>query len=231
MYNANFNVTEMIIFITSQSIYLMDTKCNLKSRTDIKDLREIILVKANPCFFALSYSNGSPPLVLQSFRRAELMIYILSQRERTFPKPKIVVGDALRVFLKSGRTKLLEFDKVLKSQANLDESQKNLLETSQLNNFVNALACGYLEMLQKGLFGGNKWTRYLVVLSNIGLLYFKDPLEPPADLFPILNCILSSVDPEEVDNSTTVFKLEYSRKHVIFRCGSLSEYNSWTKAI
>lgn len=147
MYNANFNVTEMIIFITSQSIYLMDTKCNLKSRTDIIDLREIILVKANPCFFALSYSNGSPPLVLQSFRRAELMIYILSQRERTFPKPKIVVGDALRVFLKSGRTKLLEFDKVLKSQASLDESQKNLLETSQLNNFVNALACGYLEML------------------------------------------------------------------------------------
>ena len=78
MYNSSFTVTEMIILITSQSIYLMDRKCNLKSRSEIKDLREIILVKANPCFFALSFTNGLPPLVLQSFRRAELMIYILS---------------------------------------------------------------------------------------------------------------------------------------------------------
>lgn len=159
------------------------------------------------------------------------MIYILSQREKSFPKPKVVIGDALKVMLRSGKTKLLEFDKAIQNQGKLSETQKNLLETSQLNNFVNALACGYLEMLQKGLFGGNKWTRYLVVLSNVGLLYFKDALDPPVDLFPILNCMISAVNPDEVEDCTTVFKLEYGRKHVTFRCGSLSEYNSWTRAI
>jgi len=50
------------------------------------------------------------------------------------------------------------------------------------------------------------------VLSNVGLLYFKDPLDAPVDLFPVLNCVLSEVSPEEVEGSTTVFKLEYVRK-------------------
>ena len=82
--------------------------------------------------------------------------------------------------------------------------------------------------MNRGLFGGIKWTRYFVVLSNIGLLYFKDVLEAPVDLFPILNCELSAVDPDEVDQHTTVFRLEFVRKRVTFRCGSLSEYDSWT---
>ena len=78
MYNAALSVTEMIILVTSQSIYMLDTRCNLKSRHSIEDLSEIILIKSNPCFFALSFVNGQVPLILQSFRRAELMIYILS---------------------------------------------------------------------------------------------------------------------------------------------------------
>ena len=96
---------------------------------------------------------------------------------------------------------------------------------------MNALAYGYLDLLQKGLFGGIHWKRFFVVLSNVGLLYFKDPIDAPMDLFPVLNCVFSGVDPEDVGGCTTVFRLEYSRKQVTFRCGSLSEYQSWTKAI
>ena len=232
-YDPSLNVTEMIILISSLSIYLLDRRGNLKVRYSITDLKEIILVKANPCFFALSFSRDLPPLIMQSFRRAELMIYILSQRENKKPKPRVVVGDALKVYMRSGKTKLLEFDKALlhdKSGA-MNETQKRLLETSQLNNFVNALQCGYLQLLQRGLFGSDKWTRYFVVLSNVGLLYFKDPMEPPVDLFPILNCMLVGVDPALVGGCTTVFRLTYARKQVTFRCGSLSEFNAWTRSI
>ena len=232
-YDPSLNVTEMIILISSLSIYLLDRRGNLKVRYSITDLKEIILVKANPCFFALSFSRDLPPLIMQSFRRAELMIYILSQRENKKPKPRVVVGDALKVYMRSGKTKLLEFDKALlhdKSGA-MNETQKRLLETSQLNNFVNALQCGYLQLLQRGLFGSDKWTRYFVVLSNVGLLYFKDPMDPPVDLFPILNCMLVGVDPALVGGSTTVFRLTYARKQLTFRCGSLSEFNEWTHSI
>ena len=73
--------------------------------------------------------------------------------------------------------------------------------------------------------------RQFVVLSNVGLLYFKDPLDTPVDLFPVLNCVLNEVSPDEVEGSTTVFRLEYVRKQVTFRCVSHSEFNSWTRAI
>ena len=115
MYTADLSVTEMIILVTSQSIYMLDSRCNLKSRYSIEDLCEIILVKQNPCFFALSFLHGLAPLILHSFRRAEAMIYILSQREKSETKPKVVVGDAIKLFMKSGRTKLLEFDKALQN--------------------------------------------------------------------------------------------------------------------
>ena len=73
---------------------------------------------------------------------------------------------------------------------------------------MNAPALGYLYLMSKSLFGKNKWSRFFVVLSNIGLVYFRDPQEAPVDLFPILNTQLSEVDPEEVGGATTVFRLE-----------------------
>mmetsp|Transcript_36864 Transcript_36864/g.48427 ORF Transcript_36864/g.48427 Transcript_36864/m.48427 type:complete len:114 (+) Transcript_36864:870-1211(+) len=113
MYKPSFETEEMVVLVTSSSIYLLDRKCNLKSRYELKDLAEIILVKANPAIFALSFLLGLPPLILQSFRRAELMIYILSQREKSAIKPRVVVGDALKVRLRSGKSMLMEFDKAV----------------------------------------------------------------------------------------------------------------------
>ena len=87
------------------------------------------------------------------------MIYVLSHREHSIPKPKVIVGDAISLRLKSGKTKLLEFDKALQNVGTISLTQKRILETSQLNNFVNALASGYLELLCKGMFSKNKWNR------------------------------------------------------------------------
>ena len=116
----------MIILITAQSIYILDPLCNMKSRYEVKYITEIILVKANPCFFAISFENA-PPLVLESFRRAELMVYVLSQRQNTNPKPKVLVGDAIRVYMKSGLMRMLEFDKAVQSQGTLSNAQMRLL--------------------------------------------------------------------------------------------------------
>ena len=41
------------------------------------------------------------------------MVYILSKREFSTVKPRVVVGDALKLFMRSGKTHLLEFDKEL----------------------------------------------------------------------------------------------------------------------
>ena len=76
-YDATFRTKEFIIVITSGRLYLLDTKCHLKYRQELADCTQIIKVKANPSFFALVFSQG-PPLILETFRRIELIMYILS---------------------------------------------------------------------------------------------------------------------------------------------------------
>ena len=88
-YNPKLEVTEMIILVTSSAIYILDRRCNLKRRIEIKQLTEIILNKSNPCILGLSF-NSVPPIILMSFRRSELIVYLLAQRESLdsfFPKP------------------------------------------------------------------------------------------------------------------------------------------------
>ena len=71
------SVREMIIMITQNSIYMLDSRAELKSQYSIGDLSEFILVKANPSIFAMSFTNGKAPLILRSIRRAELMLFVM----------------------------------------------------------------------------------------------------------------------------------------------------------
>ena len=55
-----------------------------------------------------------------------------------------------------------------------------------------------------------RWEKYFVVLSNVGLLFFDDPHdEYPKKMFPLNGGIMHVVDPIEVDGATTVFMAEF----------------------
>ena len=96
--------------------------------------------------------------------------------------------------MKSKKEHVLRFDEVVeKDKANF--SQTRYINDLHLLNFVNALACGYLHMKAKGMFGKLRWDEVFVVLTNVGLLYFDDPKEKPRDLFPVLNCSIDYVNP------------------------------------
>ena len=114
-----------------------------------------------------------------------------------------------------------------------DSYQKKLLRNLQLNNFVNSIMCGYLEKLDYNFLGQMRWEEKFVVLTNVGLLYFTDPLKPPSDLFPILDCDIRKL--QRGDEGYTVgyeaLRLVFSRKTVVFRCLSVSDYDAWFKAI
>ena len=58
MYDTQLQATEMIILVTPKSIYLLNSRCNLKVRYKIEDLVEIIHVKVDPSFLALSFDKG-----------------------------------------------------------------------------------------------------------------------------------------------------------------------------
>lgn len=131
---------------------------------------------------------------------------------------------------------MMYFDKNEVGQ-NLESNQKKLLKNVQLNNFANSLKCGYLEIWESGtivtFFTGAKFKQRLCVLTNVGLLYFADPLQPPIDLFPVVDCKISEVGRNEDGYSQGHFgiKLVYQRKKAIFRCLSRSDFKSWFDAI
>lgn len=116
----------------------------------------------------------------------------------------------------------------------MGRDQKKLLKNLQLNNFVNSIKSGYLEKLEYTFFlGSEKWETRFCVLTNVGLLYFNDPLKSPVDLFPVLDCKIDKVqkDQEGYTQGYYSIKLVYSVKKAIFRCLARADYESWFKAI
>ena len=102
--------------------------------------------------------------------------------------------------------------------------------------FKNALVSGYLDRFIKGFFGKNNWPRVYVVLSSVGLLYFKedDFVESEVGFIPLAadGIKLVEIDPEHVGGAMTVFGIMHNEKHcVTFRCETLTEYKKWTKLI
>jgi len=93
--------------------------------------------------------------------------------------------------------------------------------------------CGYLEKLDYNFLGQIRWEEKFVVLTNVGLLYFSDPLKAPNDLFPILDCDIKKLQrgDEGYTAGYEAIRLVFSRKTVIFRCLSASDYDAWFKAI
>ena len=82
------------------------------------------------------------------------MIYMISRQ--TEKKAKVRMGDAIRVKIRNGGWEIIRFDKVVeKDKANFNQTR--YLNDLHLQNFVNALACGHLDMKQKGMFNKVYW--------------------------------------------------------------------------
>ena len=177
----------------------------------------IISVKACPSFLAIGFLKN-PLLILETFRRIELIMFILSQREGKDPQPTIQKNsNKNKIFHKNINAALLN-------------SYKDRVLGPQFQNFINASHCGYVEKMTKNPFGKRSWKRYFAVLSNVGLLYFSNPQGSPSGLY-LLDCKYAVVDPEEVGGCTTAFRLTYSQTQVVFRCDNLSEFNRWKSCI
>ena len=189
---------------------------------------QIILVRANPCFFALVFNSGTP-VILETHRRTEIVNFITSARVDKGPPPQVSIGKDLLLKKPDGSSELFEFE-VMINESLLKVYRDEILSPNY-RSFINAAHCGYLEKMQKNLFGGHTWQKYYAVLSNVGLICFEDPDDKPVDVLPIQECQFSQVHPEEVEGVTTAFRLYFPREQVMFRAETLSEFDQWQQAI
>ena len=125
------------------------------------------------------------------------------------------------------KTKLRKKLLSLRGTTDKDSYHARLEKNLQLNNFVNSIKAGYLELYKVGLFGKVRWDSKFCVLSNVGLLYWANVLEPPQDLFPVIDCEVIRQSSAETGTGYFTFKLIYTRKQVTFRCGSNGECGAW----
>ncbi len=82
--------------ITAATIFIFTAKFRLIQKSPIRDMSGIILIKTNPSIFSISFKNG-PPLLLQTFRRTELVIYLLTQRENMKLKTNVVRANGMNL--------------------------------------------------------------------------------------------------------------------------------------
>lgn len=82
--------------ITAATIYIFTPKFKLLQKSQIREISGIILIKTNPSIFSISFKNQFP-LLLQTFRRTELVIYLLTQRENMKLKTSVVRANGLNL--------------------------------------------------------------------------------------------------------------------------------------
>lgn len=158
-FTPDLEVSQFIILITPKSLFLLDVKSakiikkeKKPAKYELRKLNSIIMISTNPCIFSLSFTGGTGPLLLQSVRRSELVMFLLQHCRQNDPTVKVTRTAGIRIFTrnKSGQQewKTITFEKVAikennkLSKALMEQIEKNV----QLNNFANAIESGYLEM-------------------------------------------------------------------------------------
>ncbi len=70
----------------------------------------MLLIKTNPSIFQLLF-KAKTAVLMQTFRRTELVVFLLTQRDNLGFKTDIARSDSLEVRLANGKLKKIYFDK------------------------------------------------------------------------------------------------------------------------
>lgn len=92
-------------------------------------------------------------------------------------------------------------------------------------NFENAQKLAYIEKLCGGFF--QRFKEKLVVLTNIGLMYFNDPKDPPRKLIPIIGSEIKQID-EKKHGKKYCFEIKTLNNELyVFAVKTKDDMDSW----
>ena len=92
-------------------------------------------------------------------------------------------------------------------------------------NFENAQKLGYLSKLTGTFF--TKFNEKLVVLTNVGLLYFDDPNKPPKKLIPIIGSDIQKIDEKKYKKKFCFEIKTLNGESYVFATKTDEELDSW----
>lgn len=152
-------------------------------------------------------------MMLEILRRMELLYYFRDlYKIKSFGKLRLRYSDNFKI--RQGG--------ILKSII-IDQSNNLFIAP----NFENAQKLAYIEKLCGGFF--QRFKEKLVVLTNIGLMYFNDPKDPPRKLIPIIGSKIEAVD-EKKYSKRNCFEIKTLNNEIyVFSVKTKDDLLSWIK--
>lgn len=152
-------------------------------------------------------------MMLEILRRMELLYYFRDlYKIKSFGKLRLRYSDNFKI--RQGG--------ILKSII-IDQSNNLFIAP----NFENAQKLAYIEKLCGGFF--QRFKEKLVVLTNIGLMYFNDPKDPPRKLIPIIGSKIEPVE-EKKYNKRFCFEIKTLNNEIyVFAVKTKDDLQAWIK--
>jgi Unconventional myosin tail, actin- and lipid-binding len=76
LFDNSMKPVDSVMLVTQTGIYLFNKKLDFQKRVYLKQIKTMVLIKTNASIFLLKLDKELP-LLLQSFRRTELVVYLL----------------------------------------------------------------------------------------------------------------------------------------------------------
>ena len=150
-------------------------------------------------------------LLIEILRRMELLYYFRDlNRMKGRGKLKFKYSDSFKI-------------KRNNSYSNIIVNQANNFHIAP--NFDGAIKLGYLWKLTGTFF--SKFKEKLVVLTNVGLLYFDDPNRPPKKLIPIIGSEILEIKESKYRKKHCFEIKTLNGESYVFACNSKDDLESW----
>lgn len=165
--NKKLKRSRVKIAITEKFIYLIKGKntLKLKKKYDLRILRQVAISTKNHTLALLTFGKSNH-LLIDSYRRVDIILYILLRMKKgKYPNFFKILFLKNFKFSSSKSVMLNDIDSKLKS----NKGEMLILQET----FKNVKKSGYLKIWKKKFFKMT-FVEYFFLLSNIGLIYFKN---------------------------------------------------------
>ena len=199
----------MNIVITPNNLYLIDPeeyKCKIAYKSE--HLSTIIMSNKNTNYLVFNFSTGED-MVIETLRRLELLYFIRDNYRSKDKNVKFQYRDDFTIKIKG---KLI----------NYSFSSKGL---SSISNLEGAQKFGYLYKYNDRLIGKN-FSERLVVLTNIGLIYFDETRKIPRKLIPVVGSLIRKFEGEKYKRPHCI-EIKNGEDTNIFAASSQEDLDSW----
>ena len=209
-----------------------------------------VTVASESCAFVCLTFESQQILVLESFRRVELLAYLAAVRKRAGLKP-FSVQVTKTIELNSQQSKESKESPTLQTKKSNQDStlqtkdkkgdptqspkqQPKLADVPMLQEAIrNSKKSGFMRKIVKGgLFGGPKHHEYFFLLSDIGLVYFrKYGDDKSVGFMPLLGGTISVCPVKQFPGKDFIFCVKHHDQEKYLQCYSQLEMDDWIKHI